>query len=134
MRIVFVVFSVLNQVFFASVDFGVSAELVATHQKRETLTGTPYWMAPEVILQTKYDYKADLWSVGILAIELADVRSSKSRRNLRLLFAKFLPAREFILFSGTDDPSAGEYSSNACALHDSAAPSADGSRCQEVVS
>lgn len=57
-------------------DFGVSAKNKSTLQKHDTFIGTPYWMAPEVVLcetfrDNPYDYKVDIWSMGITLIELA---------------------------------------------------------------
>ena len=53
-------------------DFGVSAQLNNTMQQRKTTCGTPLFMAPEIIVGETYSSKADLWSLGILAIQMAD--------------------------------------------------------------
>eukprot|EP01038_Epipyxis_sp_PR26KG_P013382 gene13382-17944_t len=53
-------------------DFGISAQLTDTIMKRRTVIGSPYWMAPEVIQETSYDGKADIWSLGITLLELCE--------------------------------------------------------------
>lgn len=64
-------------------DFGVSAKNKHTLQKHDTFIGTPYWMAPELVLcetfrDNPYDYKVDIWSLGITLIEFAQMEPPNS--------------------------------------------------------
>mmetsp|Transcript_11467 Transcript_11467/g.33808 ORF Transcript_11467/g.33808 Transcript_11467/m.33808 type:complete len:782 (-) Transcript_11467:282-2627(-) len=69
-------------------DFGVSAELTNTLNKRKTVVGSPFWMAPEVIKESHYDGRADVWSLGITTIEMAE--GAPPHANLNPLRAIFL--------------------------------------------
>ncbi|KAJ7647422.1 Pkinase-domain-containing protein [Roridomyces roridus] len=62
-------------------DFGVSALMLSAGSKRNTMTGTPYWMAPEVVQSVPaYDTKADIWSLGIMIYEM--IKGSPPHSNL----------------------------------------------------
>jgi len=73
-------------------DFGVSAQLGPDQDKRKTVIGTPFWMAPEVISETSYDGRADVWSLGITIIEMAQMEPPYSNIHpMRAIF--MIPSR-----------------------------------------
>uniref|UniRef100_A0A670XW01 non-specific serine/threonine protein kinase n=1 Tax=Pseudonaja textilis TaxID=8673 RepID=A0A670XW01_PSETE len=81
-------------------DFGVSAKNMKTVQKRDSFIGTPYWMAPEVVMcetmkDTPYDYKADIWSLGITLIEMAQIEPPHHELN---------PMRVLLKIAKSDPP------------------------------
>ena len=69
-------------------DFGVSTELLHTWADKDTFIGSPFWMSPEVISNSKYNKKTDIWSLGITAIELAEGEPPYSHIHpIRAMFA-----------------------------------------------
>ncbi|KAI7805337.1 STE20-like serine/threonine-protein kinase isoform X1 [Triplophysa rosa] len=81
-------------------DFGVSAKNTKTLQRRDSFIGTPYWMAPEVVMcetskDRPYDYKADIWSLGITLIELAQIEPPNHEMN---------PMRVLLKIAKSDPP------------------------------
>ncbi|XP_078421106.1 STE20-like serine/threonine-protein kinase isoform X2 [Cetorhinus maximus] len=78
-------------------DFGVSAKNSRTLQRRDSFIGTPYWMAPEVVMcetskDKPYDYKADIWSLGVTLIELAQMEPPHHELNPMRVLLKIAKA------------------------------------------
>mmetsp|Transcript_14901 Transcript_14901/g.28925 ORF Transcript_14901/g.28925 Transcript_14901/m.28925 type:complete len:321 (+) Transcript_14901:1701-2663(+) len=68
-------------------DFGVAAQLNTVQSKRSTMTGAPFWMAPEVMQEERYDSKCDIWSLGITIIEMAQGKPPYSQIHpMRVVF------------------------------------------------
>jgi len=88
-------------------DFGASGQLTDTVTKCNTFVGSPYWMAPEILTESKYDGKADIWSLGITCIEMLNGKPP---------LAEHPPLKVISLIPGRDPPSLdkSKYSAKFC--------------------
>jgi len=69
-------------------DFGLAAQLVSDEYYTKEIKGTPKWMAPEILMTKPYNELADIWSLGIIAYELAIGTNPYQGMNLnRIMFA-----------------------------------------------
>lgn len=83
-------------------DLGVCCQLNGTTAKTKTFVGSPYWMAPEVVAENGYDCSADIWSLGIVILEMAEGKPPYSEIHpLKVLF--MIPTRPPPFFKNPDD-------------------------------
>ncbi|NWZ34931.1 PAK3 kinase, partial [Brachypodius atriceps] len=83
-----------HSAFFSSADFGLAAQLTAEQSKRRSAVGTTYWMAPETFIEKPYGPKVDIWSFGIVGIEMVEGEPP-------YLMESFDTARQLISTGGT---------------------------------
>lgn len=78
-------------------DFGFAREVDRNNRRRSAVIGTPYYMAPEVITGSKYDFKIDIWSLGMLALELAQGKINFAENPTEIMYKTLSePAPEFL--------------------------------------
>ena len=83
-------------------DFGVSTQLRNTQQYKETVIGTPFWMSPEVISNSKYGPKTDIWSLGVILYELVFGRLPWDGKDEKALLTNILSQK--LKFPSTISP------------------------------
>uniref|UniRef100_A0A665VWJ3 non-specific serine/threonine protein kinase n=1 Tax=Echeneis naucrates TaxID=173247 RepID=A0A665VWJ3_ECHNA len=118
-------------------DFGVSAKNTKTLQRRDSFIGTPYWMAPEVVMcetskDRPYDYKADIWSLGVTLIELAQIEPPNHEMNPMRVLLKIAKSDPPTLMQPSLNDSTG-YFSLSCAQHSFVTSVTDSKPLRELI-
>jgi len=74
-------------------DFGIARVLSDTKSKAKTVVGTPYYLAPEIIQNQQYSFKADIWSLGVLLYEMCALHPPFNAQSLHQLAKKILSGK-----------------------------------------
>jgi NIMA (never in mitosis gene a)-related kinase len=81
-------------------DFGIARVLSNTKSKAKTVVGTPYYLSPEIIKSEGYDFKSDIWSLGVLLYEMAALQPPFNADSLHKLAQRILSGKYAPLPSG----------------------------------
>ena len=74
-------------------DFGIARVLKCTTEMAATVVGTPYYLSPEIVQSNTYDFKTDIWSIGVLLYEMCALRPPFNGQNLHQLAIQIVSGR-----------------------------------------
>ena len=74
-------------------DFGIARVFSKTNQQAITMVGTPYYISPEIVENQPYNYKTDIWSIGVILYEMCALKPPFDGRSLPALAMKIVSGK-----------------------------------------